>query len=75
MFPKTCIIDAQGQIVPTGHPAGNHAHDSTQPAMCAKDRLPLRTIRKFCIETTREIAVERRGFFAGVERVREDSEP
>ena len=53
--------------------AGNHVHDSTQPAMCQQDRLPLRTIRKFCIRTTREIAAERRGIFAGVERVKEDS--
>lgn len=52
--------------------AGNHIHDSTQPATCEKDRLPLRTIRKFCIKTTREIAIERRGIFAGVERVKED---
>jgi hypothetical protein len=55
--------------------AGNHVHDSTQPAMCEEDRLPLRTIRKFCIKTAREIAAERRGSFAGVERVGEDSEP
>jgi hypothetical protein len=55
--------------------AGNHVHDSTQPAMRARDRLPLRTLRKFCIKTTREIAVERRGIFAGVERVKENSEP
>ena len=43
--------------------------------MRARDRLPLRTLRKFCIKTTREIAVERRGIFAGVERVKENSEP
>jgi hypothetical protein len=55
--------------------AGNHVHDSTQPTMCEKDWLPLRTIRKFCIKTTREIAGECRGIFAGVERVNEDSEP
>jgi hypothetical protein len=61
-----------GRVV---YAAGNHAHDSTQPALCEKDRLPLRTIRKFCIKTTREIAAERRGIFGGVERVREDSEP
>jgi hypothetical protein len=53
--------------------AGNHVHDSTQPAMCEKDRLPLHTIRKFCTKTTREIATERRGIFAGVERVTEEA--
>jgi hypothetical protein len=45
--------------------ASNHAHDSTQPAMCEEDRLPLRLIRKFCHLTTREIAVERRGVLLG----------
>jgi len=49
--------------------ASNHVHDSTQPARCKEDRLPLQTIRKFCIQTTREIAVEQGGIFAGVERV------
>ena len=55
--------------------AGNHVRDSIQPAMCGEDRLPLHTIRKFCIKTTREIAAERGGRFAGVEQVEEDSEP
>jgi hypothetical protein len=55
--------------------AGNHVHDSTQPAMRKEDRLPLHTVRKFCIKTTREIAEEHRGIFAGVERENEDSEP
>jgi hypothetical protein len=57
-----------GQFV---YMAGNHVHDSTQPALCEKDRLPLRTIRKLCHRTTREIAVERGGVFAGVERMAE----
>ena len=61
-----------GRVV---YAAGNHVHDSTQPAMRKEDRLPLRTIRKFCNRTTREIARERGGVFAGVERVGEDSEP
>ena len=52
--------------------AGNHVQDSTQPAPCKQDRLPLKTIRRFCIETTREIAAEQNGGFAGVERVTED---
>jgi hypothetical protein len=52
--------------------AGNHIQDSTQPALCKRDRLPLRTIRQFCIKTAREIASEHRGRFAGVERVMED---
>ena len=55
--------------------AGNHVQDSTQPARGKEDRLPLRTLRKFCIRTTREIATERRGIFAGVERVKEECEP
>jgi hypothetical protein len=59
-----------GRIV---YSAGNHVHDSTQRALHSEDRLPLRTIRKFCIKTTREIAAERRGIFAGVECVKEDS--
>jgi hypothetical protein len=51
--------------------AGNHVHDSTQPALCHEDRLPLRAILSFCIKTTREIALGRGGRFAGVERVAE----
>jgi hypothetical protein len=61
-----------GRVV---YSAGNHVHDSTQPALSEKDRLPLRTIRKFCNQTTREIAGERGGIFAGVERVKKNSEP
>jgi hypothetical protein len=53
--------------------AGNHVHDSTQPAVCEEDRLPIQIIRKFCTRTTREIAVERGGVFAGVERVAENN--
>ncbi len=37
-----------GRVV---YSAGNHVHDSTQPARCEEDRLPLRPICKFCIET------------------------
>lgn len=55
--------------------AGNHVHESSQYATCERDRLPLRTIRRFCIKTTREVAAERNGIFAGVERVTEDGEP
>ena len=51
--------------------AGNHVQDSSQPAPCKQDRLPLKTIRQFCIKTAREIALEHRGRFAGVERVTE----
>ena len=54
--------------------AGNHVQDSTQYAQSAQDRLPLKTIRQFCIKTAREIATERRGIFAGVERSTEDCE-
>lgn len=57
-----------GQVVYT---AGNHVHDSSQPALCAEDRLPLKTLRQFCIKTTRDIATEHHGRFAGVERVTE----
>ncbi len=52
--------------------AGNHAQDSTQPALREEDRLPLKTIRQFCIKTAREIAEEQGGRFAGVERVAEE---
>ena len=52
--------------------AGNHVQDSTQPALCKQDRLPLKTIRRFCIKTAREIAAEHHGRFVGVERVTED---
>jgi len=58
----------------TVYAAGNHIHDSSQVAMSEEERLPVRTIRRFCIKTTREIAVERGGVFAGVEQVEEDSE-
>lgn len=57
------------------HSAGNHAQDSSQPALRKQDRLPLRTIRLFCIKTAREIAAEHRRRFVGVERVTEDYEP
>ena len=60
-----------GQVV---YSAGNHVHDSTQPAVSEKDRLSLHTIRRFCFKTTREIALERSGVLGGVERVREDPE-
>lgn len=55
-----------GQVV---YSAGNHVHDSTQPALCEEDRLPLSTIRQFCNRTTREIASERGGILGGVEWV------
>ena len=51
--------------------AGNHVQDSSQPALCEEDRLSLKTIRQFCLKTAREIALEHRGRFAGVERVTE----
>jgi hypothetical protein len=54
--------------------AGNHVHDSTQPAVCKEDRLPLRDIRKFCHRTAREIAAERGGLFAGAKRAKENSQ-
>ena len=52
--------------------AGNHVQDSTQPALCEQDRLPLKAIRQFCIKTAQEIATEHHGRFAEVERVTED---
>jgi hypothetical protein len=61
-------ICVAGQLV---YAAGNHIHDSSQPALCEQDRLPLATLRIFCIKTAREIARERRGVFVGVERVGE----
>jgi hypothetical protein len=59
-----------GRIVYT---AGNHAQDSSQPARYDEDRLPLKTIRQFCIKTAREIAAERHARFAGVERVKAEA--
>ena len=61
-----------GRVV---YAAGNHAHDSNQPALCKEDLLPLRTLRQFCIQTAREIAAGRGGRFGGVERVKEESDP
>ena len=52
--------------------AGNHVQDSSQLALNDEDRLPLKTIRQFCIKTAREIAAEHRGRFVGVERVTEE---
>jgi hypothetical protein len=52
--------------------AGNHIQDSSQPALNDEDRLPIKTIRQFCIKTAREIATEHHGRFVGVERVTED---
>jgi hypothetical protein len=62
-------VRSDGQHV---YSAGNHVQDSCQPTLCKEDRLPLKTIRRFCIKTAREIATEHRGRFAGVERVTED---
>jgi hypothetical protein len=59
-------IWCNGQAV---YSAGNHAQDSTQPALCMEDRLPLRTVRRFCIQTAQEVAREQNGTFASVERV------
>lgn len=55
--------------------AGNHIQDSSQPALCKQDRLPLKTIRQFCIKTAREITAENHGRFAGVGRVPEECDP
>ena len=53
--------------------AGNHVHDSTQQATTKQDRLPLKTIRRFCVKTAHEIAGEQDGTFGGVERVVEEA--
>jgi hypothetical protein len=58
-----------GRVV---YSAGNHAQDWTQPATGKQDRLPLRTIRRFCIKTAQEVAEEQNGTFGGVERVPEE---
>ena len=59
-----------GRVV---YSTGNHVHDSTQCATSKRDRLPLKTIRRFCIKTAHEIAEERNATFGGVERVEDDS--
>jgi len=58
-----------GRVV---YSAGNHALDSQEYATRKRDRLPLTTLRKFCIKTTGEIAHERNGSFGGVERATEE---
>ncbi len=58
-----------GQVV---YSAGNHVQDSTQHATTKQDRLPLKTIRRFCIKTAHEIAEEQNGTFGGVEQVEEE---
>jgi hypothetical protein len=63
-------IWCDGQVV---YSAGNNVLDSTQPAMCNEDRLPLTTMRRFCIRTAREVAKEQNRPFGGVERVAEDA--
>jgi hypothetical protein len=51
--------------------AGNHVQDSGHVAPRREERLPLITIRRFCIRTAREIASEQGGRFVGGERVTE----
>ena len=58
-----------GRIV---YSAGNHVHDSTQHVTTKQDRLPLKTIRQFCIKTAHEIAEEQDGTLGGVEPVEEE---
>ena len=47
--------------------AGNHALESTQDGTGTKHQLPLKTIKEYCEQTTREMAEERQAEFAGVE--------
>ena len=59
-----------GQVV---YSAGDHAQDSSQPAQCNEDHLPLTTMRRFCMRTAHEIAREQNRPFGGVEGVAEDA--
>jgi hypothetical protein len=52
--------------------AGNHAQDSAQPALRPQERLPLATIRQFCLRTAREMAAELGVRFDGVERTADE---
>jgi hypothetical protein len=63
-------IWCDGQVV---YSVGNNVLDSTQPAMCNEERLPLTTMRRFCIRTAHEVAEEQNRPFGGVERVAEDA--
>lgn len=51
----------------TIYQAGNHALESTQDATGTKFQLPLKVIKKFCIQTGKEIAKEKNAKFIGVE--------
>ena len=69
----TATATKSGAVPGSFTSAGNHVHDSTQCATTKQDRLPLKTIRRFCIKTAHEIAEEQNGTFGGVERVAEES--
>lgn len=52
--------------------AGNHAKDSQQHAPAGADALPLRTIRSFCIKSTRELAAQHKAEYGGVTRIEDE---
>lgn len=47
--------------------AGNHALDSQQDGTGTKHQLSLETLRQYCEQTTKEIAIEKNAEFIGVE--------
>jgi hypothetical protein len=51
------------------HTAGNHPRDSHA---VGPDRLTLRQVRSYCIQTCREIAGEQHARYGGVTRIQEE---
>ena len=62
--------DHGGRIL---YEAGNNPLESSSH-VDQEDGLPLRTIRRFCLQTGREMAAEMDGTFAGAEREEERTE-
>ena len=59
-----------GNCIDTLYTAGNSPHDSQQYT-AADDGVGLKTMRQFCKQTAKEIAVEHDVKFIGVERLEE----
>jgi hypothetical protein len=65
-----CIVD-NGQILSEAYIAGNSPHDS-QCFVSADRGVGLKTMRSYCIQTSKEIAKEENLKYLGVERDDED---
>jgi len=55
------------------HSAGNALGDSTM-IVPAERGVGLRTMRKFCINTTKQLAKENKAIYGGVDRIKEREE-